>query len=246
MKRSFFVIIILCITVQISDAQLWKLKRWEAEFGVGSSLAFTDIGGYTVGKNALGFRDLSIKQTRFDINGNIKYRISRTVNLRLGLTYGLLHSIDTRGSNEGRGMEATTSLFEPAFMGEYYFIKNKNEQSFLFLKGKNIWTLLKSLDFYGFTGIGGVGYSVKGNDVLVSRGMETGGFSAIIPFGAGATLIYTPDINFGIEFGGRYTFTDYLDGYSSQYSKRDDVYYFVNFTLTYKLKSGAKGFPTLR
>lgn len=246
MKRSISVIIIFCLAIQISNAQLWKLKRWEAEFGIGPSFSFPDIGGFSRSENLLGFRDLSFRQTRFDLNGNIRYRFTRTVNGRVSLTYGLLHSTDTRGSNEGRAYEASTSLFEPAIMLEYYFIKNRYESSYLFLKGKGFWNLLKSLDFYAFAGVGGVGYSAKGNDALINRGMETGGFSAVIPGGLGATLIYTPNINFGLELGGRYVFTDYLDGFTSQYSSANDVYYFLNFTFTYKLKSGPHGLPSFR
>ncbi len=168
---------------------------------------------------------------------------------RLSMTYGLLHATDVRGSNEGREYEASTTIFEPALIGEYYFIKNRAENSYLFLKGKGrfLWTLLKSLDFYGFAGVGGVSYSVKGNDALVERRIcRPADFDLVIPGGIGATLIYSPNINFGVELGGRYAFTDYLDGYTSQYSKANDVYYFLNFTVTYKLKTGPRGLPSFR
>jgi hypothetical protein len=144
-------------------------------------------------------------------------------------------------------MESTTNLFEPAFIGEYYFVKNKYESSYLFLKGKGVQAILRSLDFYVFSGVGGVFYDVKANEKLLNYGdMKTGGISAVIPFGFGTTLIYTPNLNFGLELGGRYSFTDYLDGYTSQFSKANDVYYLLNLTITYKLKSGARGLPTLR
>jgi len=246
MKRLFFIIVIACFTVQVSDAQLWKLRRWEAEFGLGPSFSFPDIGGYSIGKNFLGFKDLSYRQTRFDLNANLRYRLSRTVNTRLSLTYAMLHATDARGSNEGRVYESTTSLFEPALMMEYYFIKNKYESSYLFLKGKSLWTMLASLDFYAFAGFGGVAFSVKGNDALEERGLTKNGFNLVIPGGIGTTLIYTPNINFGLELGARYAFTDYLDGYTSQYSKARDVYYFLNFTVTYKLKTGPRGLPSFR
>jgi hypothetical protein len=126
----------------------------------------------------LGFKDLSYRQTRFDVNGTLKYRLSRTVNTRLSLTYAMLHSTDDRGSNEGREYEATTNLFEPAFIFEYYFIKNKYESSYLFLRGKSLWSMLSSLDFYAFTGIGGASFSVNGNDALVERGLTRNGFTA--------------------------------------------------------------------
>jgi len=246
MKRSLLVVIVFCFAVQFTDAQLWKLRRWEAEFGIGPSFSFPDVGGYTSGENFLGFKDLSYKQTRFDINGSLKYRLSRTFNTRLSLTYIMLHSTDDRGSNEGREFESTTNMFEPAFMFEYYFIKNRYESSYLFLKGKGLWALLSSLDIYAFAGIGGTSFSVNGNDALEEKDLTNSGFAAVIPGGIGATLVYTPNINFGVELGGRYAFSDYIDGYTSQYSKHNDVYYLLNFTVTYKLKTSPKGLPSFR
>ena len=248
MKRSILIILIFCMVVPLSNAQLWKMRRWEAVGGAGPSLFMGDIGGFSRTKNFLGLRDMTFLQTRFDLNGNLKYRLSRDINLRLSLTYGLLHATDVRGSNEGRLYEASTSVFEPALLGEYYFIKNKAENSYLFVRGKSgfIKLLLSSLDFYAFTGIGGLAYTVKGNDALVARDMTNGGFTAVIPAGLGTTLIYSPNLNFGFEVGRRYAFTDFLDGYTSQYSKANDVYYFLNFTVTYKMKTGPRGWPSFR
>ena len=248
MKRSILVILVFCLAFPFSQAQLWKIRRWEAVTGIGPSFFFGDIGGYSRTKNILGFRDMTYLQTRFDINANLKYRLSRETNIRLSMTYGLFHATDVRGSNEGREMDASTMIFEPALMGEYYFIKNRSEISYLFIKrkGRFIRTLLGSLDFYGFAGVGGVAYKVKGNDALIERNLPTSGFDLVIPGGIGATLIYSPNLNFGVELGGRYAFTDYLDGYTSQYSKANDVYYFLNFTLTYKLKTGPRGLPSFR
>ncbi len=248
MKRSILIIFIILLSVPVSQAQLWKMRRWEAMAGFGPSFFFGDIGGYSRSKNILGLKDLTFLQTRFDINGNLKFRITRDINARVSMTYGLLHATDERGSNEGRLYESAISIFEPAVMGEYYFIKNLAENSYLFIRGKQnfIKEVLASLDFYAFTGIGGLSYSVKGNDALISHGMETGGFTAIVPVGVGATLIFSPNLNFGLEVSGRYAFSDYLDGFTSQYSKANDVYYFFNATVTYKLKTGPRGLPSFR
>jgi hypothetical protein len=248
MKRSILVLLIICLAYPVSNAQLWKMKRWEAVGGLGPSFFFGDIGGFTRTKNILGLRDMSFMQTRFDINGSLKYRITRDLNLRLSMTYGMFHATDIRGSNENRNFEASTSIFEPAIIGEYSFIKNYAENSYLFLKQKQgfVKNLLRSLDFYAFAGFGGLSYSVKGNAALVAHGMTNSGFTAVIPAGLGTTLIFSPNLNFGLEFGGRYAFTDFLDGYTSQYSRANDVYYFLNFTVTYKLKSGPHGLPSLR
>jgi len=246
MKRSVLIILLFCLIVPLSEAQLWKMRRYEAVTGFGPTFFFGDVGGFSKTKNMLGIRDLSFLQTRFNLNFNLKYRITQYINARLSVAYGFLHATDERGSNESRGFEAAISIFETDFIGEYYFIKNRAENSYLFTKGRSSGGLLRSLDFYAFTGIGGLSYSIRGNDALVNHGIDPGGFTAIIPLGLGATLVYSPDFNFGVELGRRYSFSDNLDGYTSQYSSSNDVYYFFNFTISYKLKTGPKGLPSFR
>jgi len=55
---------VFCSSV-IGCPQLWRMKRWEAVLGVGPSFSFPDIGGFSIGKKYLGFKDLSYRQTRF-------------------------------------------------------------------------------------------------------------------------------------------------------------------------------------
>jgi hypothetical protein len=248
MKRSILILLIVCLYLPVSNAQLWMMRRWEITGGTGPTFFFGDIGGFSRSKNILGLRDMSFMQTRFDLNLSVRYRVVRDFNVRLSLTYGMFHASDIRGSNEYRDYEISTSFFEPAVIGEYYFIKNYAENSYLFLKQKQgfMRDLFRSLDFYVFTGFGGNAFSVKGNEALQTYGMTKNGFTAVIPAGVGTTLIYSPNINLGLEFGGRYTFSDFIDGYTSQYSRANDVYYFLNFTVTYKLKSGPHGLPSFR
>jgi len=252
MNRSIPVLVLLCLmfalTEEHAEGQIWKMRRYEAVAGFGPAMFFGDIGGYSKTQNVLGLRDLSFLQTRFNFNVNLKYRLTQQLNIRLSGTFGFLHATDEKGSNEGRDYEASITIFEPALMGEYYFIKNKSENSYLFGKGrgKGLGGFFGSLDFYAFTGIGGLNYTVKGNDNLEAHGYDPGGFTAVIPIGLGSTLVYSPDFSFGVELGGRYSFSDNLDGYTSQYSSSNDVYYFLNFTVTYKLKTGPRGLPSFR
>ncbi len=248
MKRSGLIILLFSLSVSLSQAQLWKMKRYEAVAGIGPSFFFGDIGGFSKTENILGIKDLSFKQTRFNFNFNLKYRLSQKLNARLSLSYGLLHATDERGSNEDRGYEASVSIIEPALIGEFYIIKNRAESSYLFTKGRsdNPAGLFRSLDFYLFAGIGGLYYTINGNEKLKNTGFTSGGFTTVIPMGVGTTLVYSPNFNFGIEFGGRYSFSDNLDGYTSIFSVSNDSYYFLNFTITYKLKTGPKGLPSFR
>ena len=248
MKRSFLTLLLLCFIISFNNAQIWKTKRYEATLGIGPSFFFGDIGGYSKGGNVLGISNISLKDTRYNININAKYRLLEDLNLRLSITSGAFHATDSKGSNQGRLYESKTQFIEPALIGEYYFIKNKVEGSYLFYKGHQMGMagIFKSLDFYIFTGIGGCSYKVKGNSALEAVMTKNGGFTAVIPGGVGTTFIYSNNFNFGMELTGRYVFSDNLDGYTSQYSSSNDVYYFLNFTITYKLKTGANRLPSFR
>ena len=253
MKRAVLAILFFCFLVSMSESQLWKMRRYEIVGGLGTSMFFGDIGGYSKTENILGLRDLSIRQTRYDMNFSFRYRITREINARFSLTQAVFHATDSRGSNENRGFDAYISVIEPALIGEYYFMKNTSENSYLFAKGKGgfIGGIMGSLDVYAFTGIGGLSYKIKANDKLIARqtadNLVPGSFTGIVPVGLGSSLTFSPYLNFGIEFGGRYTFTDFLDGFHPiQQSSSNDVYYFFNLTVTYKLKTTSNGFPSFR
>jgi hypothetical protein len=252
MKRSQLLVLLFCLIYFFSEGrsegQIWKQRRYEAVAGIGPTFLFCDIGGFSKSETVLGLKDLTISQTRFNLNLSFKYRITAEINARLSLSYGLLHASDARGSNEDRGYESSVSVFEPALIGEYYIIKNKTEGSYLFNKGRGggLGGFMDHLDFYVFTGIGGLNYNIKPNEALEAHGIDPGGFTAVIPVGIGTTLVYSPDLSFGVELGGRYSFTDNLEGYTSQFSSSNDVYYFLNFTIIYKMKTGRNGLPTFK
>ncbi len=248
MKRAILIVLLFCIIVPLSKAQLWKLKRVELVGGLGSATFFGDVGGYSHGSNALGLKDITFLQTRYSVNFSVKYRITQNINARFSLSYGILHATDQRGSNPNRGYEATTTILEPALIGEYYFIRNSAENSYLFNKGrgKGLGGLLRSLDVYAFTGIGGLKYSITPNEKLQAHGLKASGFTGIIPLGVGSTFATTPNITLGLELGFRYALSDNLDGYTSQFSRANDVYYFLHFTFTYRLKIKKGVFPTHR
>jgi hypothetical protein len=247
MKRASVVIILFCIFVQVSLGQdLWRRTRYEALAGIGSTQFFGDVGGFSRGKNILGFKDFSFSQTRYNFFIGLKYRILEDLNVRVNLAYGKLHANDSRGSNEGRGYEASTSILEPSVIAEYYFITSKLGESYLFNSGKKSYAgnLASALEFYTFLGIGGISYNVDRNAKLEALGMQHQGFCPVIPVGVGATLLFKPQYNFGIELGGRYAFSDYLDGFTSQHSSSNDVYYFLNVTFTYKIRTNDNGLPS--
>lgn len=242
MRKILLVFIILFVVSGSAEAQLWKVRRYEATASVGTTQFYGDIGGYSPGKNLLGIKDFNFRQTRYNITTAFKYRILSDVSIRLNLAFGSFHSTDMKGSNEARGFESVTTFFEPAVLGEYYLIKNKGENSFLQIKGSRhgFQALFPALDVYVFTGVGGLSYKVKPNDKLAPFVTEATGFTPVIPVGVGANMFYNSDFNFGVELSGRFTFSDNIDGYTSVNSKSNDLYHFLNFTFTYKINTSRK------
>lgn len=243
MRKFLMIIVSLVCLSPAANAQLWKLRRYEVTAGLGTTQFYGDIGGYSKGENLLGIKDFTFHNTGINMTTSLKYRALENVSVRLNLAFGSFHSIDEKGSNESRGFESKTPFFEPTILGEYYFIKNKGENSFLSLKGHggNFKSFLSLLDLYAFTGFGGLYYKVKPNDVLAPRVSKTSGFAAVIPLGVGVSLFYSANFNLGIELSGRFTFSDNIDGYTSAHSKSNDVYHFLNFMLTYKINKVQEG-----
>lgn len=257
-KRPILVCMVVLLSAPFASAQLWKMKRYEATAALGTSQFYGDIGGFTIGENALGLKDMTFKQTRFSVNGSFRYFFTDNIAARLSLSYVMLHATDMRGSNDDtRQYESSTSLFEPALLGEYYFVRNRERNSFLFqtYRGRirnRTKDFFRSLDVYVVAGIGGAGFNVyKGNDRLEAKWasdetLKRRGFAAVIPAGAGVKLAIDPNILVGIEMMGRYAFSDYLDGYTSQWSRRNDVYHTFSLTFNYRIKTGRNGLPLFR
>lgn len=247
MKRGFLVFFLLILIYPAANGQLWKLRRYELSGSFGTSQFMGDIGGFTPGENALGFKDLIINNTRFAVGLGMRYRIYERFSVKLDLSYGLIHATDVKGSNEARDFEATTSVFEPGVRAEYYILKNRAESSYRFTKGQEIFSsILAKMDLYAYAGLAPIMYSVNPNENLLAVIEKDGGTALAIPLGVGANYLISPNVLVGVDLGYRLTSTDYLDGYTSQYSKHNDVYYFMTFVFTHKLKTSEKGLPSFR
>jgi hypothetical protein len=243
MRKILIILVVFTFLPFAGNAQLWKLRRFELTAGIGTTQYYGDIGGFSQGENALGLKDFTFQNTRLNISTTLKYRILDDLSARVNLAVGSFHSIDSNGSNENRGFESSTAFYEQAIIAEYYFIRNAGDNSYSLMKGNGgaNQSFFSMLDFYGFAGIGGLAYNVEPNDELAPHVTKTSGFTAVIPGGVGVNLVYSSYVSFGLELGFRYSFSDDVDGYTSSYSQSNDVYHFLNFTFTYKIKTGKKG-----
>jgi hypothetical protein len=242
MKKLILSAYIMILVSSSANAQLWKMRRVEAGVGFGTTQFYGDIGGFSRGENMFGLKDFTYKQTRFNMNLNARYRIIQNVSARVNFNLGSFHATDERGANPGRKYEMTTSFTEYSIIGEYYYLKNRSENSFLMMKGRRVssYSIFEMMDCYAFAGFGGIAFNVKPNSALAPETTITSGFAPVIPAGLGANLIYSPSIDFGIEIGGRYVFSDDIDAYTSEFSSRNDIYFFFNVNCIYKIKTNTR------
>lgn len=138
MKRLLISLIICLFFGFTADAQVWKMRRYEALFGLGTTHYFGDIGGYSKGDNLMGLKDIDFTQIRPSFYVGMRYKIYETVALKLNLSYGYLHGDDAGDVNDARNFKFYTGIFEPSLQVEYSFIKEKEAMSYLMMKGKDI------------------------------------------------------------------------------------------------------------
>lgn len=241
--KKILLIAFLVIVSVPGYTQIWKIRRVEISGGAGTSHFFGDIGGFNPKQNYLGARDLSIFNTGVILNASARYRITYNLAVRTSFSGGLFRSSDKHGSNKGRGYQSSTPFFEPALFAEYYFVKNRLEDNYLFVRGYRTsrYPPRAFYDYYVFAGIGGLGWNVNPNLELAYKIRQGKGFDFVVPAGAGVTRIITNEIKAGLELGGRYVLADLPDGYSGLGSGRD-IYYFLTMNLTWKIRSAHSGF----
>ena len=135
---------------------------------------------------------------------------------------------------------------------EYNFLKEERKfrPSNLFNR-RGMINNYSLLSFYGFLGAGGLFFSPKLNinQATYQPTKETiSGYSktsAVIALGLGLKYSIDQEWSVGFDFGRRFTFTDYLEGINTVYSKSKDIYYFGVFHAIYKLQTDRRGIPII-
>ena len=247
MKRTALLILLLSFLYPATtQAQAWRMKRYEAIVGIGTSNYFGDIGGYSKGENALGFKDISLSSTRPSIYLGARYKLYEPIAIKLNLITGFISGSDEGGINEGRNFKFSATIFEPSVQVEYSFLKEKEAQSYLMMKGSGMKSFRSSISAYVFVGIGGGFFWPKAKEDLVDYEIDYNKATLVVPMGLGAKYGLNSNWSVGFELGGRLTTTDYLDGYTSPYSESNDVYYFAVINFVYKMRTSRSGWPIFR
>ncbi|MBA7532943.1 hypothetical protein ES705_25178 [subsurface metagenome] len=247
MKRRFYLIFLIAfLFTYFSDAQIWKMRRYEGLGGIVTSNYFGDIGGYSKGDNALGLKDIRLFQSRPGFYLGARYKVLENLSAKLNLTAAFLHGTDEGGVNVGRDLKFSTKIFEPSVQFEYFLLPEKESRSYLMMRGKGIGSFNPTISAYVFAGLGGAFFNAYKLENYEDYDFEYSNTALVFPIGLGMKISLTPKWAAGFDLGRRFTTTDYLDAYTSKDSRSNDVYYFGVFNLIYKLKTSRSGWPIFR
>jgi len=242
----YIILLVFCIP-QNSEAQKWKLRRYEGLFGVGFCNYFGDIGGAATSENWLGIKDLSIKHTRPSFYLGARYKIRPNIAVKMNMMYGFLAGDDVGGKNSDRGFTFSTSMFEPSFQAEYSLIsEEQRRRTTAMFNKRGMMNNYSQINVYLYAGIGGVFFNHKPNAALENHtnyDPNHSRFGLVFPAGIGVKYVINERWSIGGEFGIRFTTTDYLDGYTSSFSKSNDLYYFGQIHGIYRIKTSREGYP---
>lgn len=162
--------------------------------------------------------------------GFYKYNFSPAVGLKLALLEGQFSVNDDLSKDplpQLRDAETHTLMVEFSAIAEYNFLDYRKENE------RRRFTPYLS---------GGVAFYIYSQNSPGFRSQNSDGTGFAIPFGLGLRYKVSRQVNLGLEFIARKTFTDNLDGLSDRLSfsgkqvadkYSDDWYYFTGFTLSY-------------
>jgi hypothetical protein len=183
------------------------------------------------------------------------YRITQDFNVSLDLAYIMYGGKDQEGSSHGRDYSFTSHAFQHVARVEYFILGDSRR----FISGaiynrKGMINDYNKLYLYVFGGAGGVLSKSKvkdlnngGEEPISNPGYNNNlVYTAVFPLGAGAKWALDARWSIGVEIGYQFTLTDYLDGYSSEWSKYNDSYYLTSVKAIYHIRNDRTGRPMFR
>jgi hypothetical protein len=167
--------------------------------------------------------------------------------VKANFIFGFLKGDDAGSKNNERNLAFTSKIFEPSAQFEFSIIseEQKYRTNAMFNK-RGMINNYSHFNIYAFAGVGAVFGWPKPLKDLVDRYEPKTEVGLAFPIGLGLKYVLSSDLSIGVEFGGRLTTEDFLDGYSHpKYSHANDVYYFAVFNAIYRVKTSRRGFPIL-
>lgn len=248
-KIKYFILLIFILFFYCNaSAQRWKTMRYEIQYGLGAGNFLGDLGG----ANQIGthyFKDFEWVETRPAISLGMRYKLTEFFALKSALTYGQVRGDDrltTYHFRSYRNLQFKSPILEFVTNFEASFYKEQLGHRYRLrgIKGQKGFELYS----YGFIGLGAFFFNPKAQDKngnwvsLQPLGTEGQGLvptrqkynrvQMCIPIGIGFKYTINQKWGIGLEYGLRYTFTDYIDDVSTT---------FFNHTKLQKAYTGVDG-----
>jgi hypothetical protein len=225
----------LTVCVISTEAQTKREKIYEIHFGAGAANVFGDVGG--------GFPQLQMSQTRLVIYGGGRYDFNEYFSAKVGVFIGRTAGTDKKTSHEDRGYSFSASIAELSGQLEWNFLTLRPAIGDIFARRSGISGANYNTRPYVFAGVGFV-YSEpvlsidKPNENAIRQTLNlrspVGGF--VLPFGLGVRTDLSRHWALGLEIGGRFCTSDYLDEIAVAEPKNYDAYLFTTLHLVYKFR----------
>ena len=263
MRRIYCLFLVLLPFLSSGQNDAWKNFRYEVVLPIGASNFLGDLGG----ANQIGthyFRDFQFAETRFALGLGMRYRMTEYFSLKGQFTYGTVAGDDALtqyAPRHNRNLSFRSRIYELAVNFEGSFMKEEGGHKYRLhnIVGEKAY----EFSAYGFIGLGFFHFNPQAQLAgtwydLQPLGTEGEGidpnkkkyslYQFAIPVGIGVKYTIDNHWGFGLEFGIRKTFTDYIDDVSTTYYDPNKIRAAYGNTAallsnrTYQL--GSEGFPS--
>jgi hypothetical protein len=247
MLKRIFLPAFLSFFALSSFGQQWKMLRYEAALGLGSTNVYGDLGGAPNATNLLFIKDITFRNTRPSIYTALRYKLDPKMALKFNLVYGYSRNEDFNNSrNEGREFISITNLIEVSAQYEFYFLQEERRlKSAAMFNRRGMVNNYSTIGAYVFAGAGGVVYWSELD--MERRPIDTykpeAGITLALPIGVGIKYVLSDQWMLGWELGYRHTISDFLDGIQTPWSNNTDVYWISTLNLSYRIPTSRRGIP---
>jgi hypothetical protein len=209
-------------------------KVYELTGAIGVTNFLGDVGGAD-NFASRSLKDLNYSATRFGAAIGARMFFIPSLAGRVNLLYARISGSDAN-TNElfrhNRNLSFRTDLIELSAQAEYYFLRGRNRSRFGLrgIKGSR----RQDIQLYAFVGAGAFYFNPKGKytdgkwyslqplgtegEALLPDTKKYSRINICIPFGLGVQFFVNKYLSVGVEGGFRFTFSDYIDDVSKNYS----------------------------
>lgn len=240
MKKLLIYILLVTFVfpLQAQFSTRWKRYRYELTAGIGTANFMGDLGGGANNNSVLDdyFGDFDFSATRPALCIGARYKISPLFSAKLNLAAGWVSGNDKWSADparQNRGLNFNSIILEQSAVMEINILKENNAKRWSKKRNKRVRAY--SFNMYAFAGVGGFyfnpygyvedEYGIKTYYNLYDVGTEGQNitkdyysrYSVCFPYGIGIKIGINKLIDLGIEYGFRYTLTDYIDDVGGSY-----------------------------